>query len=181
MECSEALERMMLALDEELPPEARRMLESHLEACAPCRAQWERLQRVEQVLQGAPLVVPPPGFVGRVMARVDRRRARRRSVLGGLALATGAAVVILIGLLPILWMAPSVANFLTFLVHGGDILLGCLVGATRLFLDSLHLLLGVLLSLTLPLAFCNLLLALALGTLWLGLFRRWQPIRKAAP
>lgn len=180
MECSEALERMMLALDGELPPQEWRMLESHLEACAPCRAQWERLQVVEQVLQRAPLLAPPPGFAGRVMARVDRRRARRRTVLGGLALATGAAAVILLSLLPVLWTVPGVANFLAFLVHGGDILLGRLAGATHLFLDSLQLLLSALLSLTLPLALCHLILALGLGVLWLGLFRRWQPMGVSA-
>ncbi len=177
MECSETLERMMLALDGELPPEEWRMLESHLEACAPCRAQWERLQAVERVLQRAPLLAPPPGFAERVMARVDRRRAWRRNVLGGLALAMGTAVVILLGLLPGLWTVPGVANFLAFLVYGGDILLGRLSGATRLFLDSLQLLLRALLSLALPLAFCNLVLALALGILWLGIFRHCRPMR----
>ncbi len=177
MECSETLERMMLALDGELPPEEWRRLESHLEACAPCRAQWERLQAVEQVLQDAPLLAPPPGFVGRVMARVDRRRARQRSVLGGLALALGSAVVIFLSLLPLLWTVPGAANFLAFLVHSGDILLGRLAGATRLFLESLQLLLGALFSVMLPLALCNLMLALALGLLWLGLFQHVQPAR----
>lgn len=172
MDCDETLERMMLALDGELPTEEWHALQVHLEACARCRTWWEHLQAVEQVLCSAPLLSPPPGFTGRVMARVDRRRARRRAFLGGLVFAAGAAIVLTISLLPALWVLPAVANFLTFLAHSGDILLERLAGATRLLIDLLQLLAGALLPLTRPLALCHLALALGLGILWIFMVRR---------
>ncbi len=176
MKCEEALERMMKALDGELPDEERRVLEAHLEVCDHCRVQWEQLQAAEAVLCSAPILSPPPGFVGRVMAQVDRRRARRRAFFGSLALAAGTALVLFIGFLPILWMLPGWAGFLVALSHSGDVLLSHMFGAVRLLLNSLSLLAGAFVIRTLPLALCSLMTALLLGGLWWGLLRRWQPV-----
>ncbi|MFN3762177.1 MAG: anti-sigma factor family protein [Anaerolineae bacterium] len=176
MECEAALERMMKALDGELPDEEWQALEAHLVACDRCRVRWERLQAAEDVLRHAPILSPPPGFVGRVMAQVDRRRARRRAVFGGLALAAGTVLVLFIGFLPILWRLPGWAGFLVALSHSGGVLLEHLLGAARLLLHSLGLLAGALVVQTLPLALCILTTALLLGGLWWGLLRRWQPV-----
>ncbi len=175
MECKETLERMMRALDGELPDEEWGILKAHLKVCDPCRAQWERLQAAEEVLSGAPILSPPPGFVGRVMAQVDRRRARQRAFFGSLALA-GSALVLFIGFLPVLRALPGWAGFLVALSHSGSVLLEHLLGAARLFLNSLGLLTGALVIQTLPLALCSLVTALLLGSLWWGLLRRWQPV-----
>lgn len=175
MECNKALEWMTMALDGELPEEERRVLKAHLEVCDRCRVQWEQLQAAEEVLRRAPILSPPPGFVGRVMAQVDRRRARRRAFFGSLALAAGTALVLFIGFLPILWRLPGWASFLVALSHSGNVLLSHLLGAARLLLNSLGLLAGALVIRTLPLALCSLMTALLLGGLWWALLRRWQP------
>lgn len=175
MECDRTLEWMTMALDDELPDEERRVLEAHLETCDRCWVRWEQLQAAEVVLHQAPLLSPPPGFVGRVMAQVDRRRAWRRAFLGSLALAAGTALIFLIGFLPILRTLPGWAGFLVALSHSGSVLLEHLLGAARLFLNSLSLLAGALVIRTLPLALCSLTTALLLGGLWWSLLRRWQP------
>lgn len=175
MECAQALERMMSALDGGLPDEERQVLEEHLAECDDCRTRWEQLQALEEVLCQAPLLSPPPGFVGRVMAGVDRRRARWRTLFGSLALAAGTALVLFLGFLPVLWMVPGWAGFLMALSHGGDILLSHLLGAARLLLNSLGLLAGALIIRALPLALCSLMTALLLGILWWSLLRRRHP------
>ncbi|MBC7228103.1 MAG: zf-HC2 domain-containing protein [Thermoflexales bacterium] len=176
MDCEKALERMMKALDGELPDEGRRLLEAHLETCEHCQAQWGQLQAAEEVLRHAPALSPPPGFVGRVMARVDRRRARRRAFFGSLALAAGTAIVLFIGFLPILWRLPGWAGFLMALSRSGDVLLSQILGAARLLVNSLGLLAGAFLIRTLPLALCSLMTALLLGGLWWSLMRRWRSV-----
>jgi anti-sigma factor RsiW len=176
MECEESLERMMRALDGDLPDREWRALEAHLEACDRCRARWEGLLAAEEVLQQAPLLSPPPGFVGRVMAQVDRRRARQRAFFGGLVLAAGTALLILIGVLPILWTLPGLAGLAVVVSHSGGLLLDHLVGAARLLLNSLGLLAGALLVQMLPLALCSLMTAMLLAGLWWGLLRRWQTV-----
>lgn len=176
MECDRILDWMMMALDGELPDEERQVLEAHLETCDRCRVRWEQLQAAEEVLRQAPLLSPPPGFVGQVMARVDRRRARRRAFFGSLALAAGTALVLLVGFLPVLRTLPGWAGFLVVISHSGGLLLEHLLGATRLFLNSLGLLAGALVIQTLPLALCSLMTALFLGGLWWNLLRRWQPV-----
>lgn len=173
MECDETLEWMTIA--DELPDEERQVLEAHIATCDRCRVRWEQLQAVEVVLSQAPLLSPPPGFVGRVMARVDRRRARQRAFFGGLALAAGTAFILLIGFLPVLRMLPGWGGFLVALSRSGSLLLGHLLGIARLFLNSLGLLAGALVIRTLPLAICSLMTALFLGGLWWILLRRWQP------
>ncbi len=176
MKCEEALEWMMQALDGELPNGERQAMEAHIEVCDRCRLRWEQLRAAEEVLRRVPLLSPPPGFVGRVMARVDRRRARQRAVFGGLALAVGTALVIFLGFLPILQMLPGWAGFLMVLSHSGGILLDHLFGAARMLANSLGLLAGALVIQTLPLALCILMTALLLGGLWWSLLRRWKPV-----
>ncbi len=176
MECDKALEQMMRALDGELPDEEWQVLGAHLELCDRCRVRWEQLQAAEGVLRSAPILSPPPGFVGRVMAQVDRRRARRRAFFGGLALVAGTTLVLFIGLLPIFWTLPGWAGFLMALSRSGDVLLSHALGAAHLFLNSLGLLAGALVIQALPLALCSLMTALFLGGLWWSLLRRWQPV-----
>lgn len=177
MSCEEALERMMMALDGDLSAEDEEALAAHLEVCGPCRARWERLQAAEALLRSAPLVSPPPGFVGRVMARVDRRRARQRAFFGGLALAMGTALILLISCLPLLRMLPGWANFtVAFASYGGDVLLSHLVSAARLLARSLGVLAGAVFIRMLPLALCSLMTALLLAGLWWNLLRRWRPV-----
>ena len=50
-------------------------IEQHLAACAACRAEAERLRRVEEALWSYPGVEPPPGLTAAVMRRVARERS----------------------------------------------------------------------------------------------------------
>ncbi len=176
MKCEEALEWMMRILDGELPNGERQAIEAHIEVCDRCRLRWEQLQAAEEVLRRAPVLSPPPGFVGRVMARVDRRRARQRAVFGGLAMAAGTALVLFLGFLPVLRVLPGWAGFLMAFSHVGGILLDHLFGAARTLVNSLGLLAGALFIRVFPLAFCSLITALLLSGLWWSLLRRWQPV-----
>lgn len=176
MGCEKALEQMLMALDCELSGEEEQVLEAHLETCGRCRIRWEQLQAVEAMFRQAPTLSPPLGFVGRVMARVDRCRARRRAFFSALALVAGTTAVLVLGLLPVLQTLPGWAGFLVFLSHSGDTLLVHLLGAARLLARSLGLLAGILFIRLLPLALCSLMTALLLSGLWWGLLRRWQPV-----
>lgn len=175
MECKEVLDRMMRALDDELPEWEWLARKAHLAVCDRCRTRWERLQTAEEVLRRAPLVSPPPGFVGRVMAQVDRRRARQRVFFGGLVLATGTAGVLIAGFLPLLWILTGLAGSALAISRSGGILLEHLIGTGRLFLNALEVQASALVIPAVPLALCSLMTALLLGGLWWSLLRRWQP------
>ncbi|MBN1484451.1 MAG: hypothetical protein JXA37_06985 [Chloroflexia bacterium] len=46
-------------------------LARHLEQCARCRATWQSVEQVEQLLQSAPVVDPPPGLTQSVLEQLD--------------------------------------------------------------------------------------------------------------
>ncbi len=74
MDCREVQERLSAWLDGELPDALGRSLAAHLEVCPQCRAEWQALQRLEDIL--ADLLAPtPPDMTARVLARLQRRRA----------------------------------------------------------------------------------------------------------
>ena len=87
----------------ELPAPDESRAESHLAACAPCQANYTRLQRVMAFVDSAPAVEPAPGFERIVWARLEP--ALQRPGRGWLAwfvfsparLAFTAGVVMLIG------------------------------------------------------------------------------------
>lgn len=175
MGCDRVLEWMMQELDGDLGSAQRVELETHLAGCASCQAEWGRLQELERLLRGAPAVHPVVGFVGRVLARVDRRRRLRRAALGGLALAGGAAVVTFLSIAPAVWTLPGVSGDLLTLWRGESLAVTRLVGAMATLLDSLRLTTGALALPAAPLLLCCVVLALMMGLLWLRLIQRLQP------
>ena len=60
LSCESALERMSEALDAPLPLEARLELEEHLAACPQCRAAYQALTQMEEVLRGIGETPAPP-------------------------------------------------------------------------------------------------------------------------
>ena len=83
-------------------PEAR-VVEEHLAGCAPCRAEWEELRQMTEVLDGQPpeafLDGPPDGdlvlqrALRQVRAETAARRRRRRFALAAAAAVVAAAVL----------------------------------------------------------------------------------------
>lgn len=90
---------MSLKLDELLNQEQERALQAHLAVCAACRAEWEALQVISNLLDDQPMVPAPPGFVARVERRLaTERAARQRGVMGAAALVLGALLMATLGL-----------------------------------------------------------------------------------
>lgn len=175
MGCDRVREWMMQELDGDLGSAQRVELEAHLAGCASCQAEWGRLQELERLLKGAPAVRPSAGFVGRVLARVDRRRQFRQVALGGLALAAGAAAVTFLSIAPAVWTLPSMSGDLLTLWRGESLAVTRLMGAVATLLDSLRLTTGALVLPAAPLLLCGVVLALTMALLWLRLIQRLQP------
>jgi predicted anti-sigma-YlaC factor YlaD len=91
MECehSEQMTALMsLALDELLEDGDQRRLTEHVTACQTCRSEWQAMQQVAALFEGAPMVGPPLGFAIRVERRLEEKTKKRRQLFGGLALLT---------------------------------------------------------------------------------------------
>jgi len=172
MKCEQARAWMAQALDGDLTAEDRARLNDHLDRCTACLTEWERLQAVERLLGGAPMVRPPVGFVGRTMARLDRRRRLQRMLLGGAALAFGAAAAASLTLIPTLWSLSDLGDSLIAFASVGDALVARLVGAVGTMLNSLWLTLGALALPAASLALCGFTMAVLANLLWLTLVRR---------
>jgi predicted anti-sigma-YlaC factor YlaD len=96
MSCKQSELWMMDALDGALVVPDRQRLAAHLEVCPRCRAEWEALNALEQMLTDPPMVLPAPGFAKRVEARLDRFEAQRRTLVGGLILLAAAMALCLL-------------------------------------------------------------------------------------
>lgn len=111
MRHEEALARLSALLDDELTEEESGRLQAHLEACATCRGELERMRATIALLREAGPLRAPQGFAAAVRERLERfRTAPRPSFLeriGGLlrvprwswrtaAAATAVAVVVVI-------------------------------------------------------------------------------------
>jgi predicted anti-sigma-YlaC factor YlaD len=120
---------MMDALDGTLAARDHQRLMAHLDACSNCRADWKALNAIDQMLASQPLMLPEPGFVQRVEARLERSEAQRRTLLGGMILlGSAAALCVLAALLLLQGRNPIQAygNFLwdTYHLLGHVVLLG---------------------------------------------------------
>ena len=94
MRCEQASELMSLRLDR--LPHAADLLDDHLAECPHCQAQWSSLQAVNRLFAHPPLLLPPPDFTLRVMARLEARRVVAthpgRTLFGWLIVLLGVAV-----------------------------------------------------------------------------------------
>jgi anti-sigma factor RsiW len=83
-------ELMSLALDGLLDASVEREMQQHIATCATCRAEWQAMQQVSDLLQQSSPVGPPLGFAVRVDRQLaEKEKKRRHKTFGGLALLTG--------------------------------------------------------------------------------------------
>jgi hypothetical protein len=68
MTCDDARESLSALLDEALTPDERRAVETHLEGCAECRRDLDRLRETVALLRRVSPAHAPAGFVDRVVA-----------------------------------------------------------------------------------------------------------------
>ncbi|MBC7264141.1 MAG: zf-HC2 domain-containing protein [Chloroflexi bacterium] len=62
---------MSLDLDGELPPAQVADLRIHMQGCLACQQYRDAMERVAMLLAEPAGAVPPAGFVGRVMGRIQ--------------------------------------------------------------------------------------------------------------
>lgn len=172
MDCQQARERMMCELDSGLQDEE---LHQHLSACSDCRRAWRRLQAVDHLLHQAPTLSAPAGFIGRTMARIDRRRRVRRTLLSATVLAAAAAATAGLAIAPSIWALPPLFDGIEPFLWAGIPLVARLLRAWCLLLRSLWVTADALASFLVAIAAAGLVAALAANALWLRFIRRLQP------
>jgi anti-sigma factor RsiW len=117
-ECEQAEQMsllMSLTLDGLLDSERQQRLQSHLELCRLCQAEWVAMQQVSALFDSEPMAGPSYGFAIRVGRELETRHRRRRRAFGGVAVATGSLslvgltmtglAILLVGLL--IWQWPG--------------------------------------------------------------------------
>jgi len=119
MECEREHEftvMMSLALDGLLDDSGRQALEEHVATCASCQAQWQAMQALSGLFEGADMVGPPLGFALRVERSLASQERKRRRAFGGMAVLTSslslagltvaAVCLIVAGILAWQWLGP---------------------------------------------------------------------------
>jgi hypothetical protein len=102
MTCHEARELCSALVDDALSAEERTVLDAHLEGCAECRRELDRLRQTVALLGGIAPVRAPAGFVDRVLAAArpepwHRRALRALSFPLRVRLPLEAAALLLVG------------------------------------------------------------------------------------
>jgi anti-sigma factor RsiW len=69
MKCRKILSRLNAYADRELAKERRHEVEDHLDHCQACRAQFERIRQVEDLLDTIAIPAVPEGLAARVMVQ----------------------------------------------------------------------------------------------------------------
>lgn len=70
---------MSLVLDHRATEMERQNLHMHLADCPDCLATWEQFRLLDRGLSALPVLDAPPGFAGRVLARLHHSRERSHS------------------------------------------------------------------------------------------------------
>jgi Putative zinc-finger/HEAT repeats len=71
MSCKEFEDSLTLSPYDEMPPEARAELDSHLKTCANCRARLEQMHRLHKLLSERPSSEPSPQFLAECRRALD--------------------------------------------------------------------------------------------------------------
>jgi anti-sigma factor RsiW len=74
MDCKRDREELSAYIDGELAPAARAELESHIQACASCRAEVAAQDRLGEAFASLREVTPPGDFEARFWARIAREK-----------------------------------------------------------------------------------------------------------
>lgn len=142
MRCLEASELMSLQLDRPLVEQQTKVLEQHVQNCAPCAELWQQMQNAALLFVDVEPVLPPPNLTMSVMEAVRRREARARYLRRGVVLSVGLLLVFALGIIPILGMAVSAVNNPELARAGLGLVLrivevlGVLAGAVRVILQA---------------------------------------------
>jgi len=80
MTCDDTRESLSALLDEGLTPDEQRAVEAHLEGCADCRRELERLRQTVALLHRVTPAHAPVGFVDRVVTAAQPKPWYRRVV-----------------------------------------------------------------------------------------------------
>jgi len=96
MSCSEIREDLGAYLDGELDAARRSELASHLDSCADCRAELERLRRLSGLLRGLPQERAPEGLARRIVGALAL--GSWRGWTGALGAAAAIALAAVVGL-----------------------------------------------------------------------------------
>ena len=111
--CQEVRERLSELIENELPPEARRVVEEHLIGCPDCRGEQRALEKMIRSLGNLPAPEPPADLVARIDAAIDRLPApgRRpaRSRITRHAVAALLVIGLVVGIVRVLPHAPGPA------------------------------------------------------------------------
>jgi HEAT repeat protein/putative zinc finger protein len=81
MSCKEFEESLVLSPYDEMPPEDRAKLDSHLKVCAECRAHMERMHRLHDLLAERPASEPSPQFLAECRRALDEALDRELSAV----------------------------------------------------------------------------------------------------
>ena len=90
MNCRDARRQLFEALDGGPAPD------SHLQSCEGCRAVYDSMRRVDELLRAEPMVQPPPDLAARVTAAVAPPRSKTSTTRELLKIA--AAIVVALGI-----------------------------------------------------------------------------------
>lgn len=177
MRCEQARRMMSARLDGHLDRTEMSRLRDHMASCGTCRAEWHKMEALDQLFRSAPVWDAPPYLHMRVMSRIGRRERARRAIVGGVALVIGTAT------LALLVLVPFALGLLDNLGIGPAMVMGGLETITQLVLlfDVLSRTLLILLDqFAVPLALLgavSLLMALMLNGLWIVTIRRLHVVR----
>ncbi len=81
MTCQEIQNLLPAYLEDLLPPEEKKSIESHLASCEECHRSLEDLKRAEDLVKSLEEVEPPPFFEQRIMARVREEVGQKKGFL----------------------------------------------------------------------------------------------------
>lgn len=97
MDCKQLQQCIDDYLDGALPAGEQRLTENHLAGCVACRAELSQLQALRHALRSLPVPPPSSDFTSRVLATARQTRQRRQRLMGGLATAMAASLVMWLG------------------------------------------------------------------------------------
>ena len=97
MDCKQLQQCIDDYLDGTLPAGEQRLAEQHLAGCADCQAELNQIQDLRHTLRALPVPAPSPDFTRRVLNNARQQQQRRQRLLGGLATAMAASLVMWIG------------------------------------------------------------------------------------
>ena len=114
MKCTEARRHFGAYWDDELTQAEREWLESHIAACATCRAEYEALTHTLEAVSTLPRVEVTPGLANRALARARRAsptpdRLPVRSTPRWIAVTAAVALLATAGTMVLQWSSVSIA------------------------------------------------------------------------